>query len=153
MSISFVNKELLEEDLSYRGVIVIDTNLQGAWETGILYQMKMAFPKIYKHYMSICLRGDRLYKPGDAVLLTEDGYKVVLLFTKDKRKVARSIVLSNLEIAIKNMLRLVGSDEFIYSPILGREDGQFVETLSTIKKLIKPELRNWFIYTRKSRSH
>lgn len=148
MAIKFVKEQFSLEDLKDRGVIVVDTNLQGLWEFGDLKLMQYAFPKIYAYYQKICKNPD-LVKPGRCLLLEEDGYKVALLIAKRNRKEDLQTASAQFEEAVKDLLRIVPSDVFIYSPILGRYDKYFGTYATIINKLIRPELRNWFVYTKK----
>lgn len=156
MMVSFVNEDFLSSDLQGRGVLVVDCNLQGLWETGLLKAMKSVFPKTYRRYMRLCLFGNKdhkLYKAGDAIMFEEDGYKFVFLITKTRRKTDKEEILKNMEQAIKNMMALVPSDIYLYSPVLGREDKCFTETLKIMRRLAQPEMRTWYIYRKNFRSH
>lgn len=150
--VNFINEDFLSSDLQGRGTMVIDCNLQGVWETGVLRKMKTIFPKMYKNYIYLCLSGSHLYKPGDAIAFSEDGYNFVFLMTKNRRKTSKEDILSNFEKAVKNLLFLVPSDVYLYSPVMGREDKCFSECLKIMKKLVNPERREWFIYRKNFRS-
>lgn len=148
--VKFVNQKFLAEDLTHQGIMVLDTDLQGSWDTGDLKVIKKLFPKIYINYLRMCLNPD-LYKPGTAALLEDNGCKIGLLFTKRNRKTSKELVISNFEEAVIDLFKLTPSDLFLYSPVLGRKDKCFTELMLKMAKLTFPERRNWFIYRENGR--
>lgn len=133
------------------GAVVIDADLQGAWEFGDQEQMKWSFPRAYEFYRQHCLKG--LARVGTCLLVEDSGYKVAILITKKHRKDSKETVLKNFEAAIQDLTRKVPSDVFIFSPVLGRADHCFSEMISFIVKVCK-EIDgsvgyNWCVYNNK----
>lgn len=149
--VQFVDKQFIMEMNDGEGVIVIDADLQGAWEIGDQEQVKWAFPRAFEMYHRYCQTGKA--KVGTCMLVDDSGCKIAILFTKKHRKDPKELVLTNFNLAIDDMLRKVPSDNFIYSPILGRIDHCFDEMLEKIRKVgasIDGALGyNWFIYNKK----
>lgn len=149
--VKFVDKHFVMEMNIDEGAVVIDADLQGAWEFGDQEQMRYAFPRAYNAYNRLCMNG--LARVGTALIVEDCGYKIVILFTKRHRNDSKELTLSNFRLAIDDMIRKIPSDVFVYSPILGRADHCFDEMLKVIYR-IGEEINgsagyNWFVYNKK----
>lgn len=141
------DKHFIEDVHADNGVLVIDTNCQGVWETGALKEMRLAFPKIYSAYKRLCF--NQLLNVGSCYILEEGGYKVALLVTKKNYlNRDRDTLLSNLDKALDELFSKVPSDVWLYSPIIGRRDACGIFLLKKIRD--KNVLNyNWIICTKK----
>lgn len=152
--IQFVDKQfIMDMNEGSQGAVVIDADLQGAWEFNDQEQMKWAFPRAYDVYHKFCLEG--LAKVGTSLVVEDCGYKIVILFTKKHRKDKVESIINNFNLAIDDMVRKIPSDTFIYSPVLGRVDHCFDEMLQKLYKVAGHLNRevgyNWFIYNKKGK--
>jgi len=149
--VKFVHKKFIEDIQSDSGVMVIDADLQGAWELGDQKEMRLAFPRAYEMYHRNCILG--LARVGTSMLIEDSGYKIVILFTKKHRKDSKELVVTNFKLALDDMLHKVSSDIFIYSSILGRVDGCFNEILQLLYRTVGMKDGfagyNWYIYNKK----
>ena len=142
--IQFVNKEFITENLPGDGILVIDTDLQGAWETGVHARLRYAFPKIYKTYQATCFYDYK--REGSCMLLEEAGYNIALLFTRRRRSDSKKVMMTNLESALVDLCRKVPCDIYMYSSILSKKDKCFNDIRVMLRKHLGPLNYNWFIY-------
>lgn len=151
----FISKQFLIDMDNHTGAIVIDSDMQGAWELGDQAQMKLAFPRAYEMYHRHCQLG--LAKVGTCMLVEDSGYKIVILFTKKHRKDSKALIISNFNLALDDMMSKVPADVFIYSPILGRADHCFTEMLESLYRIVRTVNGvvgyNWFIYNKKEKAN
>lgn len=150
--VKFVNDALIPSVFKDSGIFVIDSDLQGTWATGEQRYFKESFPRLYDHYVRTCFV-DRHFRVGSAMLVESEGYNFAILFTKEHRDAKKNCepLIHNFCKAVEDLFRLVPSDVWIYSPILGRNDQAFSSYLVNINSIIKNEKcdRNWYIYTKK----
>ncbi len=146
MAIKYVKEAFLSSDGD--GVYVLDVNLQGAWEFGDHRLMQMAFPKTHAYYQAIC-RKPLTFPPGKVIFCEEHGFKIALLITKKNRKDCNLVAIKNFEKALAEMLHLLPSDVWIYSPILGRQDKLMGTYATIINKNINKDKRYWQVFTKK----
>lgn len=141
--IQFINKEFITENKPGEGVLVLDTHLQGAWETSDHARLRWSFPRTYKAYQATCFKDYK--RVGTSMLLEEDGYKIALLFTRQNRKESKEKMMDNLSLALQDLFRKVPCDVYLYSPILARSDGCFNEIVLMLNKLTKPMNYIWHV--------
>lgn len=148
--LTIVKKKFIEEMPPFAsGTIVIDTDLQGAWEMGDNEMVKWSFPRAYEVYRKYCL--GRLIQPGNCLLIEDGDNKIAMLITKRHRNDPKPMVLNYFQMAMKDFVRKIPCDEFIYSPILGRRDKCFDEMKILLNGICKETKSNpgytWFVYT------
>lgn len=145
MAVGYISTSIA--DTFGKGITVLDVDTQGAWELYDHSYMRDAFPKVYSEYKLLCYNDPNLV--GTAKLFDEGGYRVVLLFTRKNRNEQKDVVLNNFSKCIFNLMNLISSELFIYSPIIGRRDKVFNEMVKIIndatKKANGEAGRNWFI--------
>lgn len=129
----FHNKDLIQDVDPGAGVFVVDVNCQGLWEDHELELMRWILPRVYSIYRKICITEYKM-RPGTAVLIEENGYRVVLMFTKNHRHESKEVMLANFSKCVDNLFRLVPKNVEIYSPIIGRRDSKsFCDAWKIIK--------------------
>jgi hypothetical protein len=145
--IKYMGRDFLSDKINYsEGVIVVEVNLQGLWETETLIQLKKEFPKSYRFYQRMCVL--KRYEVGSVVLFEEDGYKIAFLITKDHRKLNATDTYNNFTIAINNLFTIIPEDVTMFSGQLGQEDFLFIKYYQHIRTKIKN--RVWFLYKKRS---
>lgn len=138
------DKEFLIDN-PYPCTLVIDTDMNGAWEHGYHEQLKYTFPRAFEIYKSMCFYNHQ-NAVGTSVVIEEAGYKIGILFTKKHRKTSPEETLKNFKKALANFLEKISSDTWIYSPILGRHDRMFPQYIIEINRLVSKDNFNWFVY-------
>lgn len=143
--LEFVDKHFITDHGEKDGTLVVSVDTQGLWEYGDMDVMRWIFPRAYKIYKQMCIQ--RALTPGTAILLQEQGFKIVLLVTKRHRNDKQESILVNFKSCLERLANLLPSDEFIYSNILNRKDKCFQEMLKILEPMCKgSNCFNWFIY-------
>lgn len=146
--VEYTSNTIAEKMFIPNGVIAIDTDLQGVWETGDLLFIKNTFPLVYKVYQGACLNA--IGKVGTCMLINEGGQKVILMFTKLNRHDGKPVAIRNFESCVKCLLNLLPPTDLIYSPVVGRKDKALSDMVLVINRVTRKENealppRKWYI--------
>lgn len=147
--IRYIDDSLIMTATPNEAVYVIDGDVQATWLTGEAKYFSESFPKIHKQLKRLSY--NKLLKAGNCYLLEDEGYKIAVLITKKDRRTTSMERQKYFQSAVLDLFSKVPSDVFIYSPVLGRVEDDWVDYDLTISRLINQEklARCWFVYLMK----